>query len=557
MKKHTSLFSLLENACYTLTQMETMEFKNSELNKKLAQELHITPFQAMIFTTVFNHTVDDSYAMSMTALSDKMDMTNMKMFKHFSDLYVLQQKRLLDIEQRDRYNDFRVSIPKNTFSMILAGSGAEDLDFRPKTFAEVSERMNEIMRDVLNDSTQAENRKKAVSDLLDSVKHLPEIKWLKSLGLQHTEVAMVTYMMYDKIRSDDDTTSISEILERTYYSTERTLNIRNAMIRGRHILIRKGVVELSTGFFMDGTSLTLTELTCERLMGNYELYRKKKQNIQFKFLTHIKAETIQKKKLLFDEEMKKDLTRIERLLRPRSLKAFQKRAEERGLTKGLAVLMYGVPGTGKTETVKQYAARTGRDILLVNISDIRDKFVGESEKRLNNIFVEYEKAVKAFKKAPILVFNEADALISKRTAVNNSVDQMNNAMQNILLQRMEDFKGILVATTNLKSALDPAFERRFTLKLYFGLPSTEVYKKMLRLKLTDLTDEQIDFIGSNYRLTGGQMDNIVKNLEVKFLLGEEVDLDYLMRLCDAEGGKVKSIDRKPLGFQLDPKRRAS
>jgi SpoVK/Ycf46/Vps4 family AAA+-type ATPase len=122
--------------------------------------------------------------------------------------------------------------------------------------------------------------------------------------------------------------------------------------------------------------------------------------------------------------------------------------------------------------------------LLVDISEIRDKYVGESEKRLKAVFETYRNSIKHFEQVPILLFNESDALIGKRINVNNSVDQMNNAMQNIILQELEDFRGILMATTNLTSNLDEAFERRFLFKIKYAKPSMGAKKSIWKSKLT-------------------------------------------------------------------------
>jgi SpoVK/Ycf46/Vps4 family AAA+-type ATPase len=106
-------------------------------------------------------------------------------------------------------------------------------------------------------------------------------------------------------------------------------------------------------------------------------------------------------------------------------------------------LLYGGPGTGKTASVKQIARTTGRAILMVDIAKIQSKWVGESEKNLSKVFEEYRNGKKAFANDPILLFNEADAILGKRFSVKSSVDKSYNAMQNILLQELEDFEGIL------------------------------------------------------------------------------------------------------------------
>ncbi len=107
--------------------------------------------------------------------------------------------------------------------------------------------------------------------------------------------------------------------------------------------------------------------------------------------------------------------------------------------------------------------------------------------RQNPIFSTYTKALKYFEQAPILLFNEADALLGRRIKVSHYSDQMNNTMQNILLQEMEDFKGILIATTNMQESLDPAFERRFLFKIKFGEPKIKARKEIWKQQFASLT----------------------------------------------------------------------
>ena len=105
---------------------------------------------------------------------------------------------------------------------------------------------------------------------------------------------------------------------------------------------------------------------------------------------------------------------------------------------------------------------TGRDLIQVNVSEVKSMWVGESEKNIKGIFDDYKQKVKQSVKAPILLFNEADAIIGKRqVGAERAVEKMENSIQNIILQEIEQLDGILIATTNLAENMDKAFERRF------------------------------------------------------------------------------------------------
>lgn len=191
----------------------------------------------------------------------------------------------------------------------------------------------------------------------------------------------------------------------------------------------------------------------------------------------IDPESIEFKPLFYNREEERELNKLKQALQPNRFDSLLVRLKENKMPLGLNCIFYGKPGTGKTESIYQLAKATGRFILMVNISEIKDKYIGESEKRLKAIFSTYTKALKYFEQAPILLFNEADALLGRRIKVSHYSDQMNNTMQNILLQEMEDFKGILIATTNMQESLDPAFERRFLFKIKFGEPKIKARKK--------------------------------------------------------------------------------
>lgn len=144
-------------------------------------------------------------------------------------------------------------------------------------------------------------------------------------------------------------------------------------------------------------------------------------------------------KLLFDQPTQLQLKPIQRMLQPQIRAKINQTFQTQN--KGISILLYGYPGTGKTEFCLQLAKDHNLPIMEVNVAQIQNKWVGESEKNARNVFKQYRKLRKQSQRECILLFNEADALFSKRVDVNSSVDSMNNALKNIFWKKWKIWKG--------------------------------------------------------------------------------------------------------------------
>jgi len=243
---------------------------------------------------------------------------------------------------------------------------------------------------------------------------------------------------------------------------------------------------------------------------------------------------LKNKQLFFSKDIQTTVSDITKILSIDNEILLNNRLETLNMKAGITILLSGAPGTGKTETAYQIAKATNRPIFMVDISSIRDKWVGESEKNVKEIFNDYQLAKKRSETTPILLLNEADALLGIRREVSSAVDQMNNAMQNIFLQCMEDFEGILIATTNLVSNIDKAFDRRFLFKLNFPTPEPETRKQIWNSYFPDNElDTVIDKL-IQIPLSGGEIINIVKRYELELLLNRVTTIESILTIADAE-----------------------
>ena len=246
---------------------------------------------------------------------------------------------------------------------------------------------------------------------------------------------------------------------------------------------------------------------------------------------------IVKHPLFYNEATALQVAELAALLNEKKMRSVQRRLKRSGLRCGFACIFHGGPGTGKTETVLQLARRTGRAVFQVEVSQLRAKWHGESEKLVKEVFDEYRKMVSESALAPIMLFNEADAIFSRR--INNpeySSDKCENAIQNIILQEMETLDGILIATTNLASNLDDAFERRFLYKVEFESPDAETRSKIWHSMMPTLGREKAQQLADMFpALAGGHIENIARKVTVsKVLHGGRVSWDNLTEMCRHE-----------------------
>ena len=180
----------------------------------------------------------------------------------------------------------------------------------------------------------------------------------------------------------------------------------------------------------------------------------------------------------------------------------------RMLKRGYRSLFYGPPGTGKTLTACLLGKTLNLDVYRVDLSQVVSKYIGETEKNMASIFDQAEN------KNWILFFDEADALFGKRTATSDSKDRHANQEVAYLLQRVEDFSGVVILATNLKANMDTAFSRRFQSIVFFPAPN---YEQRLRLWRNTFEgqvklDSDVEFktLANDYKLTGGAIINVLR-----------------------------------------------
>lgn len=318
--------------------------------------------------------------------------------------------------------------------------------------------------------------------------------------------------------------------------------------QGNHRFLQKKFIEYTNDDgFADRESFKITDSAKKLLFSEMNLSAMRGSRPKGGMLSF---ESIKPKLLFYNDKERKQVEELAALLDEKNFLGIRDRLKESNFRSGFACLFYGAPGTGKTETVLQIARKTGRDLIQVHISEIKSMWVGESEKNIKGIFDDYRKMVKQSAKTPILLFNEADAIIGKRmVGAEKAVDKLENNIQNIILQEIEQLDGILIATTNLAENMDKAFERRFLYKVKFEKPDLQCRLQIWQTMIPSLNDADASFLAARYDFSGGEIENIARHYTIQSILhGKPANmLKSLVGYCDSERLEGRTPKRK-VGF---------
>ncbi len=346
---------------------------------------------------------------------------------------------------------------------------------------------------------------------------------------------------YNKART------LKEYLDGIYSLQSEKIKVANQCREKIHPLFTNELIKFSESNDIFDLDVTLDEGGKDIFLDEYT----KLFEIQKNRKDLITPEKITEKTLFFKPDLEKQVNFLTSTLEETSFKNLRARLEKEKFPQGVCALFYGSPGTGKTETVYQLAKATGRSIVHVDISQSKSMWFGESEKKIKKIFQDYKRLCKECDIKPILLFNEADAIFSKRKESHtSSVAQTENAMQNIILEEMEKLDGILIATTNLTGNLDAAFERRFLFKIEFEKPTVEAKINIWKNKMPKLSKKKATVLANSYDFSGGEIDNIVRKCIMdEVISGKKASLEDIETLCKQEHiNKQRSAKR--IGFRV-------
>ena len=479
----------------------------------VAEKQQLTEMQAMFFALILNISLEGKTYVE--DIAELLDCRNITILCYSNDIDELVSRHLVIRSNKDNASSYRVA---NDVIEAMKADKCYVKDHKTeltgaKFFYEVS---------VLFDMRSA--KELTYRELVDELKQLmddnPQVEFvreLRKMKIENDEHIMIL-TIFAAIYVVKDYTNVSlENLEDLIPESGGIREIKRSLSAGYHPLIEKELIKKggSDGGLLFEASFQLTIPTMERLLAEFYV----PVPSRFRQADIIRHDKIEMRPMFYNEKVRQHTERLMSLMSADNYDAICQRLREKKLGTGFTCLFYGSPGTGKTETALQIARQTGRDIMRVELSQLRDQYVGESEKQVKALFKRYAKIAQESSIVPILLFNEADGIINRRMEhVQHSVDKMENAIQNIILQELENFNGILIATTNLTSTLDPAFERRFLYKINFEKPDLSVRKSIWHAMIPELDESTVNTIASRFPFSGGQIRNVATKLSIDSIL---------------------------------------
>ena len=505
----------------------------------LAESYGITERQAVLFCVCMEKGPN---RVDYDDLASFLDLNKIGVLSYASDIDALVRRRLLkfrDVKDEDDFDIPTVVIRSLKHNEVYQLPQRKGLDC-----AAMFELLDQWFEDLDDDAISPHALCEELQQLFEDNPQVGFVKHLKEYYLSDEDEMMVAYFAHRLVNRDDDDIRFRDI-EDLYDNKADFTNAKGKLRSGEHKLQNKKLIEHKcVDGLADVTRYKMTETAKRELLAEMKI-----NATEEKLANMLDSSKLTQKQLFFPKDIQRQVEELGSFLQPENYQKIQERMKEKGFRYGFACLFYGSPGTGKTETVYQLAKKTGRNIMVVDVPQLKSMWVGQSEKNVKALFDRYREQVKRAKLTPILLFNEADAIIGKRkNGAENAVDKMENSLQNIILQEMEQLDGIMIATTNLQQNMDKAFERRFLYKIKFEKPTEEARASIWHAMIPELSDLDIHTLASKYDFSGGQIENIARHYAIDTILhGQAEDvLPMLIRHCDNE--RLDETNVKKIGF---------
>lgn len=517
-------------------------FENASVYiKYAARKLKLSSMQTVLLALFVDQSEDSSIRMSDIAAYTGCRTT--KILRLSSEIDVLVDKYYLRASHS--YNRLTYRVPVDVLKALKKNQPYVHVVEPITGLQSFFDRFNELMEYMNNDELTHEALLEETEEYLGDIRDSHFARALKRFGLVNENRLLFIYMAHLFVENNDDRINFSDI--NNLYDNDKIPNWCKNELRSRtsELFCCKLIENVNEDGMARSDCFRLTEYAKTDLLSELNLTVNAKSDCDL-----IKWDSFPEKKLVYNVPEKKQVMELSPILSAERFSEVQSRLRNVGMRAGFCCLFYGSPGTGKTETVYQVARATGRDILRVDVDKIKSCWVSESEQNMKKVFDKYRNICKSTSLAPILLFNEADAILGVRMeGATRAVDKMENSIQNIILQEMEALEGIMIATTNLTTNLDKAFERRFLYKVEFNRPTVEARAQIWQVMFPALTERDACTLASQFDLSGGEIENISRKYMVNAILSgrDTIDLLLLAELCRNE--RIGTSTRQRIGFQ--------
>ena len=475
--------------------------------------------------------------------------------------YFRKNKMLISSKKSyGKKEDIEYSLTQNTLNAVLKGDSEILNDKKEQSFTAFLNLFHSVVYD---NELDDEDVSTELSVLMDEFDKLEEIKYLKGERLCPEELAIYLFVVARQSIFGDTKVSMERIFRVAINDNFSKYYYQNEIIEKRSPLLLNDLVQFAADEFMNFLQITDKTVKALNLV-------EKKSNKQFTtgtdLVTLIMPDQIKYQEgMVYEDSLNIDF--LDQLISEDGyIKAINRLEEEGVQTKQVVCMLSGLSGTGKSQTIRNLAAKYNRPILQVNLSQVKDAFVGKSEANVFEIFQCYKRSLRHFEQfktidgikagpygTSILYLDEIDSLIPKRSTngESSSVGNMYSNMVGIFLTELEKVNGIVLLATNLPGAIDTSFHRRINFKFHFGSFSKQNQVRTLQLYFKDFAPDVLEEVASNAELTPGNIVNIRKAYvlesifkdfntenEKKGLLSDLVDRELIL----------KQPNRNPIGF---------
>ena len=457
-------------------------------------------------------------------------------------------------------DEIEYSLSQTTLNSVLKGDADILLDKKEVSFTAFLNLFHNVIydNDLDDDDVSTE-----LSSLMDEFEQLEEIKYLKGERLCPEELTILLFTVARQSIFGDTKVAMERIFRVAINDNFSRYYYQNDIIEKRSPLITNDLLEFAPDEFMNSLQIT------EKIFKALNLAEKKSAK-QFTTGSDL-VKLIMPDKIKFQEGMiyedSLNINFLDQLISEEGyIKAMKRLEEEKAETKQIVAILYGRSGLGKSQTIRNLAAKYNRPILQVNLSQVKDAFVGNTEKNVEECFKIYKKAVKHFEyckdidgvkvgpyASPLFFLDEIDSLLPQRSASGEGspVGNMYSNMVGIFLTELERVNGIVLLASNLPGAIDTSFHRRINFKFEFGSFSKKNQVKTLELYFKDFAHEVLEEVASNADLTPGNIVNIRKAYVLESIFKEfNSEEDKKTILTDLVGRELilQKSNRKPIGF---------